>query len=152
MATVVAQENRCACAAVTAMTPNHKMLRPGLPRSGSPTRGKDQGPIASPTTALGDPYRRRQIALRPALDPAFLDGPISWLSAYDQTLWRCLTPWFIVSATPLAKQTPMPAAKHPATSLPGALQVPFGEFTGFHYVALGVTNPTKWHPPTPTET
>ena len=26
---------------------------------------------------------------------------------------------------------------------PGALQVPFGEFTGFHYVALEFTNPEK---------
>jgi hypothetical protein len=26
--------------------------------------------------------------------------------------------------------------------------VPFGEFTGFQYIALGVTNPTKWHPVT----
>lgn len=33
----------------------------------------------------------------------------------------------------------------------GALQVPFGEFTGFHYVALDVTNP-KWHPVTCSET
>jgi hypothetical protein len=36
--------------------------------------------------------------------------------------------------------------------LTGALQVPFGDFTQFHYVALDVTNPMKWRPVTPTET
>jgi hypothetical protein len=46
----------------------------------------------------------------------------------------------------------MLVAKHPATSLPGALRVPFGEFTGFRYVALEFTNPMKWHPVTCTET
>jgi hypothetical protein len=30
--------------------------------------------------------------------------------------------------------------------------VPFGEFTGFHYVALEFTNPMKWHPVTCSET
>ena len=34
---------------------------------------------------------------------------------------------------------------------PGALQVPFGEFTGFHNGALEFTNPTEWHPVTRTE-
>jgi hypothetical protein len=30
--------------------------------------------------------------------------------------------------------------------------VPFGEFSGLHYVALGFTNPMKWNPVTRSET
>ncbi len=46
----------------------------------------------------------------------------------------------------------MLAAKHPATSLPGALQVPFGEPTTSQYIPVRLTNPAKWDVARCTET
>jgi hypothetical protein len=56
------------------------------------------------------------------------------------------------SDIPRCHRPPCLRRSTPANSLPGAPQVPFGGFTGFHYVALDVTNPMKWHAVTPTET
>ena len=74
------------------------------------------------------------------------------LSPSNQTLWQCLAHGSSSARHHSLQQTSILAAKHPATSLLGALQVPFGEFTGVHYVALEFTNPMKWHPVTCTET
>ncbi|MDJ0924642.1 MAG: hypothetical protein QNJ77_08775 [Acidimicrobiia bacterium] len=54
------------------------------------------------------------------------------------------------------RQTQRPPRKPVSGRRPGArgpaAAGPDGEFTGVHYVALGVTNPTKWDPLTSTET
>ncbi len=58
----------------------------------------------------------------------------------------------LVCATSFAATHLVLAVGTLAASLSRALQVPFGEVPGVHYVALEVTKPMKWHPVTCSET